>query len=286
MLTVNGIKINDNYPTPPLYRFFKFDQYAEDFINGHIRLGWLKKYRDIEDNRQDKTEGESKHTFDDPDQLTITIDQNTGKEISRKRGRGITEITSNTSNQFYILCTSELNKNNTSTLLRERFKGEKIKQLPRYAEIYDIELFTKKIAEALGNSKYAKFINNISWFQCEYTKGKKRLKRDPDLFLDMYQKPENDFIIEQEWRLAALINDSNSFGLTPEETQNTMYIQGEARKERIAQDHHITLKDLMLTLKNYPDHYEIYEEETYLWIDTIIVNHPCGFSDCVRLLDK
>ena len=281
-MSKTAINICDNYPTPPLYRFFSSDQWADDFIGGQIRLGWLKKYLKLEgDIRQDTTEGTAQYPYNDPDQLTITIDRNTGKEISRIRGHGIAHISSSTLNQFYILCTSRLNKNNTIIQLRERFNDPQNKKLPRYAEIYNIELFTKKIAEALDNSKYTEFIiMKPRWFEAEYSKGKKRSQKEPDFYLDVYQKP-SEFKIEQEWRLAILIRDKTSIGLLPKKKQNIMFVKGKARKKRITEYYHIPLENQNIN----PELYKMQEELIPLWIEDIISEHPGGFHDCVRLLD-
>jgi len=101
--------IQVNMPQGPLYRFFGKDDHADDFINGKIRLGWLKGYHAMEgDVREDATEGTSQHIYNDPGQLSIILDKTTGKKKGCIRKPGITNISSSSSNEFYTLCTSEV----------------------------------------------------------------------------------------------------------------------------------------------------------------------------------
>ncbi len=277
------IKIKGTFPDGPLYRFFSKDEYALDFFNGCIRLGWLTKYSQMEgDVRGDTTEGTAEYTFNDPNQLSITIDRNTGKEINRTKKPGITNVSSSSINEFYILCASEVTDKINLTQLRNRF-SENSPLLPRYVIIGDVKNFTEIIAKTLEESEYCQYIMGLIWFKVEYSKGQNRTKHEPDLYLDVYQKPafvdKKDYPCEHEWRLAECLKGKGSL-LRIKNASKVMFLTGEERLKRIAKYVHMTVAEL----PNSPAILARYKDEAPLWIEYIIINASPGIQSCTRLL--
>jgi hypothetical protein len=279
------MKINQaNMPQGPLYHFFEKDDHANDFINGEIRLGWLKKYHPMEgDVREDSTESTSQHIYNDPEQLIIILDKTTRKKKGCIRKPGITNISSSSLNEFYILCTSEVADGKNIAELRERFK-HKDEPLPRYAIIHDIKMFTEMTAQALELSEYSQYIMGLKWFKVEYSKGQEKTTLQPPVYLEVYQKPasngEKDFTCEHEWRLAACIKHKiliKSFN----NGNNVMFVNGEERLRRIAKYVYMDVKDL--TPEILQSYGEDGPEEAPLWIETIAVNHADGLKKCAKL---
>lgn len=272
-----------NMPQGPLYRFFRKDYHADDFINGKIRLGWLKGYHSMGGIRRDTTESNEQHIYNDPEQLSIIFDKTTGKKKGCIRKPGITNISSSSVNEFYTLCTSEVADEKNIAELRERFR-DKDEPLPRYAIIHNVKMFTEMIAQALELSKYSQYIMGLQWFKVEYSKGQEMTTFEPPVCLEVYQKPasdgEKDFTCEHEWRLVAFIDLIEIFN----NGNNVMFVKGEEQKKRIAKHVDMDVKDLTDEIKQL--YGEDGPEEAPLWIETIIVNHPEGFRKCANLYEE
>jgi hypothetical protein len=281
------MKISQDIHKGPLYRFFRKDDHASDFINGTIRLGWLKKYNSMEgDVREDTTEGNSKHIYNDPEQLTIILDKTTGKKKGCIRKPGITNISSSSLNEFYTLCTSEVADEKNIAELRERFR-DKDEPLPRYAIIHDVKMFTEMTAQALELSKYSQCIMRLKWFKVEYSKGQERTTLEPPECFEVYQKPASngkiDFTCEHEWRLAVCIKHKININEL-NNGNNVMFVTGEDRLKRIAKHGYMDVEDL--TPEILQSYGEDGPEEAPLWIETIVVNYSEGFRKCVNLYDE
>ena len=280
------MKISQDIPRGPLYRFFGKDAHAYDFINGTIRLGWLKKYHSMEgDIREDTTESTSQHIYKDPEQLSIILDKTTGKKKGCIRKPGITNISSSSLNEFYTLCTSEVSDEKDIAELRERFRDND-EPLSRYAIIHDVKMFTEMIAQALELSEYSQYIIGLKWFKVEYSKGQEKTTLQPPVHLEVYQKPasngEKDFTCEHEWRLAACIKHKiliKSFN----NGNNVMFVSGEDRLKRISEHVYMDVKDL--TPEILQSYGEDGSEEAPLWIETITVNYADGFLKCAKICE-
>ena len=91
---------------PELLRFFKKRKYAEEFISGIIRVGSLRYYQCIEDEkRKDPNEGSSSFTV--LDENILTVKTNTNLDIGEiSVAPGIMHINAITADPIYILsCT-------------------------------------------------------------------------------------------------------------------------------------------------------------------------------------
>ena len=86
------MSIKGPIPDGPLYRFFSKEEYTSAFIEGEIRFGWLGKYSQMEgDIREDLSDGRAEYEVDVHNQLTLSIDRTTGKEIGKTIKPGTTK---------------------------------------------------------------------------------------------------------------------------------------------------------------------------------------------------
>lgn len=198
------IPIVGEIPQITLYRFFSENSHAESFVNKEIWFGWQKKYQNMEsDIREDQTEGNAKYYVQVDNQTTVSFNTKTGEAYTTTQP-GKMEVSSISLNHFYILCASEVTDEEQLKKLRKRFSKSK-KKLPKYIKINNVELFTKKIQHHLEKSPYRDCIFDLQWHKVEYSKGQEKGRVDPELNIDVYQKPScingKDFACEQEWRL-------------------------------------------------------------------------------------
>ena len=94
-----------------LLRFFKEKQHAEEFVSGKIRIGKMSCYREIEDSRQDISEGTSSFIWDTPAPELI-IDKRAMKTIGITKSQ-TEKIKCNGTlmNPLYLLCTTSVRVN-------------------------------------------------------------------------------------------------------------------------------------------------------------------------------
>jgi hypothetical protein len=188
-----------------LYRFFDKTEYCESFYTGDVRLSKITKYKEREDVRADKTEGEANYLVhsDRIETIPINSDGTRGPSYFKSGNMNCGNLLGN---QYYILCFSEANNNEEIQTIKERFKAT---SLP-YIKITDPILFTDKIIDSLEKNCFYNCIIGGEWFQVEYTKGHIREKTsDPFDMLQVYQKPA-DYSVEQEWRIAFCMNQKGS----------------------------------------------------------------------------
>jgi hypothetical protein len=278
------MKISKDIPNGPLYRFFSKDEHVNNFMNGNIRLGWLKKYHLMEDDiREDTTEANAQYSCNDPEQYAIMLDKCTGKKKAFISKPGAKNISLGSLNEFYILCTSEVTDEDNLAQLRERFRDkDNSKPLPRYAIIHNVKMFTETVASAMELSEYSKYIRWLKWFKVEYSKGQERNSLKPPEHLEVYQKPafigKRDLTCEHEWRLALCIEHKDLI-TSLNNGNNIMFVTGEKRLLRIAEYADTSVEDL----RKSPETLAMYEKETPLWIKCMTVNHPGGLQKCTQL---
>jgi len=180
-----------------VYRAFDKEEYARALVEeGRIRLGQLRKYRDIEDaRRRDTTEGEAHVQF--PDEVTrVQVDVKSGESHS-SRGPGIMHSRSSLGNPIYIFCTSlpEVEVEH----MRENF-GKHIVKIDNPAQL------SADLDRAMKNSDL-KLQGRVDSSRVTYTKGE-LVAADPQsserFRLSYLQKPK-EFEPEREFRFALII---------------------------------------------------------------------------------
>jgi hypothetical protein len=88
-----------------LLRFFPKEEFARQFVAGRIRFGILEYYRDIEDSRGDKSEGQSSVYFN-VKAPQFSIEEQTGRTIRVAGSDKIIHSMVSSLNRYYIFSTS------------------------------------------------------------------------------------------------------------------------------------------------------------------------------------
>lgn len=169
--SMGSLKTLGQFP-PLVYRAFSKRKYAEQFMNGTIRFGNIYYYKRIEDeNRRDRTEGESHVRYEGRDQHGMFA-----------------------SNAIYVLCCHR-----TMDAVKRNSLGNHV------VLIRQPERFAEAISSAIENLP-GKYFGGAEGCTVEYTKGREvenKLSGQDIVRLAYCQKPDT-FSSEEEFRFVII----------------------------------------------------------------------------------
>ncbi len=89
-----------------LYRFFDKEEYAQAFLDGEIRFGNIKRYKEIEGDRKDESEGKASFYWNQK-APSVTINKKSLKIVENGESNQNISFEATFLNPVYILSTSE-----------------------------------------------------------------------------------------------------------------------------------------------------------------------------------
>lgn len=168
---MESLKTHGQFP-PLVYRAFSKREYAEQFMKGEIRFGNIYYYKRIEDeNRRDRTEGESHLRYNSRDQHGMFA-----------------------SNAIYVLCCHR-----TMDAVKRNCLGTHI------VLIRDPKRFAVEISSAMENLP-GKYFGGVEGCMVEYTKGNEVEEKPSgyDIVRLAYCQKLESFNTEEEFRFTII----------------------------------------------------------------------------------
>jgi hypothetical protein len=192
--------INKNLPNI-LYRFFEKEEYALDFIKGHIRFTNQNECKEMKYPRGDPTERISSLKYPAKIQ-TLHIDKNTMKCINSTYSNGFMNWSGGLLNSVFVLCACLPNCD------MEKLKKEL--KSPFVVQMNNPQEFLSRIEKSYNeqyNSNKKRIIHNY----VSYTKGQQSKKPHPgdSWYLSIFQKPDK-YSYQKEYRFAILLHNISS----------------------------------------------------------------------------